>query len=99
MAAVLSGRRVNPTYAVIGEVHSEGGMYPVADIQGHHVSSMQDAGIQVVFLPRQNAEQIEKLLGSRKVLMTTVPVENLKTSMRIILGLDPLPVGAVMHPM
>lgn len=93
LASLVTGRAVDPTVAMTGEVTLSGAVLPVGGIK-EKVLAAHRAGIRTVILPRENERDLEDVPEEVRSDLTFVAVDTIEDVLREALGID-LPQGQV----
>ena len=73
LASLVTGRVVEPTIAMTGEVSLRGVVSPIGGLPEKLMAAMR-AGIQKVLIPEENVEDLEDVADEIKSALTIVPV-------------------------
>jgi ATP-dependent Lon protease len=87
IASLFSGRRVNPTLAMTGEISLRGAVMPVGGIK-EKVIAAHRAGIKKVLLPKRNEKDLREVPEEVRSQMTFEFMETASDVMRAALGLS-----------
>jgi len=87
LASLVTGRTVDPTVAMTGEVTLSGAVLPVGGIK-EKVLAAHRAGIRTVILPRENERDLEDVPGDVRSDLTFVTVETIEDVLREALGIE-----------
>ncbi len=87
LASLVTGKAVDPTVAMTGEVTLSGAVLPVGGIK-EKVLAAHRAGIRTVILPRENERDLEDLPEDVRGELAFVTVETVGELLREALGLD-----------
>lgn len=87
LASLVTGKAVDPTVAMTGEVTLSGAVLPVGGIK-EKVLAAHRAGIKTVILPRENERDLEDVPVEVRSDLTFVPVDTIEDVLREALGLD-----------
>ena len=93
LASLITGRAVDPTTAMTGEVTLSGAVLPVGGIK-EKVLAAHRAGIRKVILPQENEQDLQDVPEDARRDLAFVPVETVEEVLREALGVD-LPRPAV----
>ena len=74
LASLFTGKRVNPTIAMTGEVSLRGGVMPIGGLPEKLMAAVR-AGVKTVFIPKENVEDLEDVPEEVKKALTITPVE------------------------
>ncbi|SDK19227.1 endopeptidase La [Methanoculleus thermophilus] len=87
LASLVTGRAVDPTLAMTGEVTLSGAVLPVGGIK-EKVLAAHRAGIKTVILPRENERDLEDVPEDVRSDLTFVTVETIEDVLREALGIE-----------
>ncbi|MCT8336075.1 endopeptidase La [Methanoculleus sp. Afa-1] len=87
LASLVTGRTVDPTVAMTGEVTLSGAVLPVGGIK-EKVLAAHRAGIRTVILPRENERDLEDVPEDARNELTFVTVETIEDLLREALGIE-----------
>jgi len=87
LASLVTGKTVDPTVAMTGEVTLSGAVLPVGGIK-EKVLAAHRAGIRTVILPRENERDLEDVPGDVRSDLTFVTVETIEDVLREALGIE-----------
>ncbi|WP_292519211.1 endopeptidase La [Methanoculleus sp.] len=87
LASLVTGKAVDPTVAMTGEVTLSGAVLPVGGIK-EKVLAAHRAGIRTVILPRENERDLEDVPEDARNELTFVPVETIEDVLREALGIE-----------
>jgi len=87
LASLVTGRAVDPTIAMTGEVTLSGAVLPVGGIK-EKVLAAHRAGIKTVILPRENERDLEDVPEEVRRELAFVAVDTIDDVLRETLGLD-----------
>ncbi len=87
LASLVTGRAVDPTVAMTGEVTLSGAVLPVGGIK-EKVLAAHRAGIKTVILPRENERDLTDVPEDVRNDLTFVPVETIEDVLREALGIE-----------
>ena len=87
LASLVTGKAVDPTVAMTGEVTLSGAVLPVGGIK-EKVLAAHRAGIKTVILPRENERDLEDLPEDVRGELSFVTVETVGELLREALGID-----------
>jgi ATP-dependent Lon protease len=87
LASLVTGRTVDPTVAMTGEVTLSGAVLPVGGIK-EKVLAAHRAGIRTVILPRENERDLEDVPEDVRSDLTFVTVETIEDVLREALGIE-----------
>ncbi|MDI6866851.1 endopeptidase La [Methanoculleus sp.] len=97
LASLVTGRAVDPTVAMTGEVTLSGAVLPVGGIK-EKVLAAHRAGIRTVILPRENERDLEDVPEDVLRELTFVTVDTIDDVLREALGIDLPPGQVVTYP-
>jgi len=97
LASLVTGRAVDPTVAMTGEVTLSGAVLPVGGIK-EKVLAAHRAGIRTVILPRENERDLEDVPEEVRSDLTFVVVDTIEDVLREALGIDLPPGQVVTYP-
>ncbi len=95
LASLITGRTVDSSLAMTGEITLSGAVLPVGGIK-EKVLAAHRAGIKRVILPRENERDLEDVPEDVRADLSFVPVETVEEVLREALGID-LPRTVVLH--
>ena len=87
LASLVTGKAVDPTVAMTGEVTLSGAVLPVGGIK-EKVLAAHRAGIRTVILPRENERDLEDVPEDARNELTFVTVETIEDLLREALGIE-----------
>jgi len=87
LASLVTGRAVDPTIAMTGEVTLSGAVLPVGGIK-EKVLAAHRAGIKTVILPRENERDLEDVPEEVRRELAFVTADTIEDVLREALGLD-----------
>ncbi|PKL55161.1 MAG: endopeptidase La [Methanomicrobiales archaeon HGW-Methanomicrobiales-6] len=87
LASLVTGRTVDPTVAMTGEVTLSGAVLPVGGIK-EKVLAAHRAGIRTVILPRENERDLEDVPEDVRRDLAFVTVETIEDVLREALGIE-----------
>ncbi|MGB4252694.1 MAG: S16 family serine protease, partial [Candidatus Methanoculleus thermohydrogenotrophicum] len=87
LASLVTGRAVDPTIAMTGEVTLSGAVLPVGGIK-EKVLAAHRAGIKTVILPRENERDLEDVPEDVRRDLTFVTVDTVDDVLREALGIE-----------
>lgn len=87
LASLVTGRAVDPTLAMTGEVTLSGAVLPVGGIK-EKVLAAHRAGIKTVILPRENERDLADVPEDVRSDLTFVTVETIEDVLREALGIE-----------
>jgi ATP-dependent Lon protease len=92
IASLFSGRRVNPTLAMTGEISLRGAVMPVGGIK-EKVIAAHRAGIKKILLPKRNEKDLREVPEEVRSQMTFEFMETASDVLKAALGLsfEPIP--------
>ncbi|MBR3538900.1 MAG: endopeptidase La, partial [Eubacterium sp.] len=74
LSSLFTGRKVDPTIAMTGEVSLRGKIMPIGGLPEKLMAAVR-AGVKTVFIPKQNVEDLEDVPEEVKKELTITPVE------------------------
>ncbi len=74
LASLVTGKAVGTEYAMTGEVSLRGGVMPIGGLP-EKLMAAQRAGIQKVFIPYDNIEDLEDVADEIKEKLEIIPVK------------------------
>ena len=77
LASLVSGKMVAPTMAMTGEVSLRGVVTPIGGLPEKLMAASR-AGIQTVFIPKENEDDLDEVPEEVKEKLTIVPVGDVK---------------------
>lgn len=77
ICSLLTGRSVEPTVAMTGEVSLRGGVMPIGGLP-EKLMAAQRAGVKTVFIPEENVDDLDEVADEVKSKLTIVPVKTVK---------------------
>ena len=77
LASLFTGRKVDPTLAMTGEVSLRGNVMPIGGLPEKLMAAVR-AGVKSVFIPKENVEDLEDIPEEVKKELTITPVEKIK---------------------
>ena len=77
LVSLLTGKGVNPEYAMTGEVSLRGTVMPIGGLP-EKLMAAQRAGITKVFIPSDNVIDLEEVADEVKEKLEIVSVKNVK---------------------
>lgn len=83
LVSLLTGKGVNPEYAMTGEVSLRGTVMPIGGLP-EKLMAAQRAGIQKVFIPASNVPDLEEVAEEVKEKLTIVPVKTVKELLGLV---------------
>ncbi|HNQ33663.1 MAG TPA: magnesium chelatase domain-containing protein, partial [Methanoculleus sp.] len=87
LASLVTGKAVDPTVAMTGEVTLSGAVLPVGGIK-EKVLAAHRAGIKMVILPRENERDLIDVPEDARDELTFVPVDTIEDLLREALGIE-----------
>ncbi len=85
LVSLVLGKVVNPIYAMTGEVSLRGGVMPIGGLP-EKLMAAERAGIQKVFIPEENVQDLEDVAEEVKEKLEIIPVSKVKDVLKIVLG-------------
>ena len=83
LVSLLTGKGVNPEYAMTGEVSLRGTVMPIGGLP-EKLMAAQRAGITKVFIPSDNVIDLEEVADEVKEKLEIVPVKTVKELLELI---------------
>ena len=77
LASLFTGKKVDPTLAMTGEVSLRGNVMPIGGLPEKLMAAVR-AGVKSVFIPKENVEDLEDIPEEVKKELTITPVEKIK---------------------
>ena len=74
LASLLTGKSVNPEFAMTGEVSLTGRVMPIGGLP-EKLMAAERAGVKTVFIPKENEEDLEEVAKEVREKLTILPVE------------------------
>ncbi len=87
MTSLLTGKALDPTIAMTGEITLRGAVLPVGGVK-EKVLAAKRAGIQTVLLPERNKKDLEDIPEELKKTMTFHFVKEMAEVLKIALGVE-----------
>ena len=87
LVSLVTGRVVDPIYAMTGEVSLRGGVMPIGGLP-EKLMAAERAGIRKVFIPDDNVQDLEDVADEVKEKLTIIPVKSVKDVLKVV-----MPVG------
>ncbi|MEE3420950.1 MAG: endopeptidase La [Lachnospiraceae bacterium] len=87
IASLVTGHAVTPHIAMTGEVSLQGGVNPIGGLP-EKLMAAQRAGVDKVFLPRDNVDDLRDVAQEVKDKLTIIPVERIED---VLVGTGILP--------
>ncbi|MGE4375690.1 MAG: S16 family serine protease, partial [Methanoculleus sp.] len=87
LASLVTGKAVDPTVAMTGEVTLSGAVLPVGGIK-EKILAAHRAGIKTVILPRENERDLDDVPEEVRRDLMFVAVDTIEDVLREALGLD-----------
>ncbi|HZD43206.1 MAG TPA: S16 family serine protease, partial [Methanomicrobiales archaeon] len=87
LSSLITGRAVDPTVAMTGEVTLSGAVLPVGGIK-EKVLAAHRAGIKKVILPRENVRDLEDVPEDARHELAFVPVDTIEDVLKEALDLE-----------
>lgn len=85
VVSALTGRTVNRTVAMTGEITLRGRVLPIGGLKEKTLAAFR-AGIKTVIIPAENEKDIDELEGVVKENLTIIPVKNMDEVLAIALN-------------
>lgn len=95
LASLITGKTVDPTLAMTGEITLSGAVLPVGGIK-EKVLAAHRAGIKKVILPQENERDLEDVPEDVRAELAFVTVETVEEVLKEALGIE-LPRTVVLH--
>ena len=74
IASLVTGQRVDPEYAMTGEVSLQGRLMPIGGLPEKLMAAVR-AGVKTVFIPKENMEDLSEVAAEVKEQLAINPVE------------------------
>lgn len=74
LASLVTGKPVNPKYAMTGEVSLQGGVMPIGGLPEKLLAAVR-AGVKTVFIPSDNLEDLADVAEEVKASLNIIPVK------------------------
>lgn len=87
LTSLVKGEAVSPEYAMTGEVSLRGNVMPIGGLP-EKLMAAQRAGIQQVFIPFDNVEDLEDVAKEVKEKLEIIPVKKVDEVLKIVLSRD-----------
>lgn len=84
LSSLVTGKAVDPDYAMTGEVSLRGGVMPIGGLP-EKLMAAQRAGITKVFIPKENVEDLEDVADEVKEKLEIIPVERVTDVLKRVL--------------
>ena len=84
LASLVTGRAVDTDIAMTGEVSLRGGVMPIGGLP-EKLMAAQRAGIRRVFIPEDNADDLEDVAGEVKEKLEIIPVKKVTDVLKKVL--------------
>ncbi len=87
LSSLFTGKKVDPTIAMTGEVSLRGGVMPIGGLTEKLMAAVR-AGVKTVFIPKDNVEDLEEVPEEIRKELTITPVSAVSEVLRLtgILG-------------
>ena len=85
LSSLVTGKAVDPDYAMTGEVSLRGGVMPIGGLP-EKLMAAQRAGITKVFIPKENVEDLEDVADEVKEKLEIIPVERVTDVLKRVLN-------------
>lgn len=85
LSSLVTGKAVDPDYAMTGEVSLRGGVMPIGGLP-EKLMAAQRAGITKVFIPKENVEDLEDVVDEVKEKLEIIPVERVTDVLKRVLN-------------
>jgi ATP-dependent Lon protease len=96
LASLITGKTVDPSLAMTGEITLSGGVLPVGGIK-EKILAAHRAGIRKVILPKENERDLLDVPEDVRGELQFVPVETIEEVLKEALGIE-MPRTIVLHP-
>lgn len=77
LASLFTGKAVDPTVAMTGEVSLRGNVMPIGGLPEKLMAAVR-AGVKTVYIPEKNVEDLEDVADEVKSELTIIPVKKVK---------------------
>ncbi len=77
LASLVTGKAVEPTYAMTGEVSLRGGVMPIGGLPEKLMAATR-AGVKTVFIPNDNVDDLDEVADEVKDKLTIIPVKRVE---------------------
>ncbi len=84
LASLVTGRVVDPIYAMTGEVSLRGGVMPIGGLP-EKLMAAERAGIKKVFIPDDNVQDLEDVADEVKEKLEIIPVKTVKDVVKSVM--------------
>ena len=84
LASLLTGKKVNPEYAMTGEVSLRGGVMPIGGLP-EKLMAAQRAGITKVLIPADNEQDLDDVADEVKNKLEIIPVKKVTEVLKLVL--------------
>ena len=81
LSSLVTGRAVNPSIAMTGEVSLRGNVMPIGGLPEKLMAAVR-AGVKTVYIPEKNVEDLEDVAEEVKKELTIIPVKKVKDVLR-----------------
>ena len=85
IASLVTDRAVAPSYAMTGEVSLRGAVTAIGGLP-EKLMAAQRAGIEKVFIPQDNVEDLEDVAEEVKERLTIIPVRKIRDVLDVLIG-------------
>jgi len=82
LASLFTGKKVDPTLAMTGEVSLRGNVMPIGGLPEKLMAAVR-AGVKSVFIPKENVEDLEDIPEEVKKELTITPVERVSDVLKM----------------
>ena len=95
LASLITGKTVDPSLAMTGEITLSGGVLPVGGIK-EKILAAHRAGIKKVILPKENERDLQDVPEDVRGELLFVPVETVEEVLKEALGIE-MPRTIMLH--
>ena len=81
LASLLTGRMVEPTYGMTGEISLRGRVLPIGGLPEKLMAAVR-AGVKTVFIPEENTDDLTEVADEVKAKLEIIPVEDIGQILR-----------------
>ncbi len=74
IASLVTGQKVDPEYAMTGEVSLQGRLMPIGGLPEKLMAAVR-AGVKTVFIPKENTEDLSEVAAEVKEQLEIIPLE------------------------
>ena len=85
LSSLVTGKSVPTEYAMTGEVSLRGYVLPIGGLP-EKLMAAQRAGIEKVFIPQDNVEDLEDVAEEVKERLTIIPVRKIRDVLDVLIG-------------